>query len=101
MKQQVMVNEILRILRNCNEYLEWKEVASYITYFVKRLQFSGYNHEFRYRIVNKALNIYEKNKQQMLPAPTENSERSEAEMRTCRKKKRREMERKEKQERKN
>ena len=91
MKQQVMVNEILRILRNCNEYLEWKEVASHITYFVKRLQFSGYNHEFRYRVVNKALNIYDKNKLEMLSVPMlRENQGSEARNKKCRKKNKRE-----------
>ena len=63
MKKHVMVNEILRILRNCNEYIEWKDVATHITYFVKRLQYSGYNHEFRHHVVKKALSIYDKNKE--------------------------------------
>ena len=55
MKKNVMVNEVLRILRNCNEYCSWSEVASHISYFMKRLQFSGYDHQFRYEVVKSAL----------------------------------------------
>ena len=58
MKLNVMVNETMRILKNCSEYLEWQEITSHITYFV-RLQFSGYSQEFRYNVVSKALKNYE------------------------------------------
>ena len=54
-----MVNETMRILKNCSEYLKWQEIASHITYFVRRLQFSGYSQEFRYNVVSKALKNYE------------------------------------------
>ena len=60
MKVNVMVNEITRILRNCSVHLEWEEVASWIQYFVKRLQFSGYDKKFRHQVVTKALNKYDK-----------------------------------------
>ena len=59
MKKNVMVNEVLRILRNCNNFLKWDETASYISYFMKRLQFSGYNQKFRYSIVKKPLKKYD------------------------------------------
>ena len=55
MKKNVMINEILRILRNCNKYLEWEETAEHLSYFMKRLQFSGYNHDFRHEVMKKAL----------------------------------------------
>ena len=55
MKHCVMVNEAMRILRNCSPYLEWQEVAGKLSYFVKRMQFSGYSHEFRHRVMVKAL----------------------------------------------
>ena len=55
MKRNVMVNEVMRILRNCNEYCPWKEVTEHISYFMKRLQFSGYDHQFRYDVTKAAL----------------------------------------------
>ena len=59
MKKQVMVNEVLRILRNCNEFCSEEEVASHVSYFMKRLQFSGYEHQFRYEVVKRALAKHE------------------------------------------
>ena len=50
-----MVNEVMRILRNCSEYCPWKEVTEHISYFMKRLQFSGYDHQFRYDVTKAAL----------------------------------------------
>ena len=63
MKMNVMVNEVLRILRNCNEYCRWDEVADHITYFMKRLQFSGYDHRFRFEVVKRALKKHERTKE--------------------------------------
>ena len=55
MKKNVMINEVMRILRNCNEYCPWDEVAHHISYFMKRLQFSGYDQVFRYETVRIAI----------------------------------------------
>ena len=55
MKKNVMVNEILRILRNCNEFYPWKEVTKHISYFMQRLQFFGYDKKLRYEIIRTAL----------------------------------------------
>ena len=55
MKKNVMVNEISRILRNCNEFYPWKEVTKHISYFMQRLQFSGYDKKLRYEIIRAAL----------------------------------------------
>ena len=62
MKKNVMVNEILRILRNCNKFCPWDVVTDHISYFTKRLQFSGYDQQFRYEIVRKALKKYDQSK---------------------------------------
>ena len=55
MKKNVMINEIMRILRNCNRFCPWEETANHISYFMKRLQFSGYDQDFRYEVVKKAM----------------------------------------------
>ena len=68
MKKNVMVNETMRILRNCNKFCPWEEVAGHVSYFTKRLQFSGYDQQFRFEVVQKALKKYEQTK------TTENSE---------------------------
>ncbi len=59
MKKNVMINEVMRILRNCNSFLEWEETARHISYFMKRLQFSGYDKKFKYEVVKKALKRHE------------------------------------------
>ena len=58
MKKNVIINEILRLLRNCNSYLPWEETASHISYFMKRLQFSGYDQSFRYDVLKRAMKKY-------------------------------------------
>ena len=67
MKKNVMVNEVMRILRNCNEYCPWEVAASHISYFMKRLQFSGYDQAFRYEVVKIALKKHHKNTGGELP----------------------------------
>ena len=64
MKQNVMVNEIGRILKNCSVYLPWSETARHLSYFMKRMQFSGYDKAFRYNVLDRALKIYDRRKQQ-------------------------------------
>ena len=38
-KRNVMVNELCRIMKNCSGYLEWKEVADKVSYFVRRMAY--------------------------------------------------------------
>ena len=54
MKMNVMVNEMRRIIRNCSVNLEWEEKAEHLTYFMRRLQFSGYSEKFRFEAVRRA-----------------------------------------------
>ena len=62
MKKNVLINEALRILRNCSEFLEWEETAGHLSYFMKRLQFSGYDQDFRHQVMKTALKRYQDNK---------------------------------------
>ena len=55
MKRKVMTNEVMRVLRNCNEYCPWEEITEHISYFMKRLQMSGYDQKFRYDVTKAAL----------------------------------------------
>ena len=54
-KRNVVVNEICRILRNCSPYLPWEEAASKVSYFVKRLTYSGYDKKFRFDVVRASV----------------------------------------------
>ena len=60
MKFTVLVNEGMRILRNCNPNLNWNEGCSHLQHFVHRMQFSGYDHVYRARVITKVLQHYDK-----------------------------------------
>ena len=60
MKFNVCVNEVVRIIKNCSIHLEWEHHINHLEYFIKRLQFSGYDHMSRYKIIQTALKRYEK-----------------------------------------
>ena len=67
MKEAVMVNEIMRILRNCSQHLEWDKVATHLTYFMRRMQFSGYDQRTRYKVLTRALEKQEKKMRERHP----------------------------------
>ena len=62
-KFNVCVNEAIRIMKNCSLLLNQNECISHLEYFVKRLIFSGYNHQFRFNVIKAAITKYEKMKQ--------------------------------------
>ena len=57
-KRNVMVNEICRILKNCSVYLPWQDLAVKVSDFVRRMEVSGYDAEFRYKVVRIAIRQY-------------------------------------------
>ena len=59
MKFTALVNEGMRILRNCNTNLNWNEGCSHLQHFVHRMQFSGYDHAYRARVITKVLEHYD------------------------------------------
>ena len=59
MKFNVCVNEALRIIKNCSYHLDWEECRLHLEYFVKRLQFSGYDHKYRFKVIEASLEKYE------------------------------------------
>ena len=73
MKFNVMVNETKRIIRNCSEELEWNIVASHLSYFMRRLQFSGYDKKFRHQVIKRALNKYDKINDQIVAIGNRNN----------------------------
>ena len=58
-KHNIIVNELCRILKNCSIHLSWEETSEQMSYFVKRLQYSGYSKQFRYETISKALNKHD------------------------------------------
>ena len=59
MKTNVLVNEGLRILRNCNIHLGWEEARKHLQYFVQRMQYSGYSQEMRAKVINRVMKKYD------------------------------------------
>ena len=54
------MNEVLRILRNCSPHTVWEqEAARHVTYFMRRMQYSGHSEEMRFRVVSSALKRYD------------------------------------------
>ena len=60
MKKNVMVNEVIRIIRNCSDELPWEEKVEHITYLAKRMQFSEYPEEVRCKVMMEAIKKYDK-----------------------------------------
>ena len=60
MKRTVLTQEVLRVLLNCSPELDWQVKVEHIECMVKRMQFSGYTHRFRFEVVNSAINAYHK-----------------------------------------
>ena len=59
MKINVLVNEALRIMRNCSKFLKEEVVRGHLQYFVNRMQYSGYPVEYRYEVLTRAFKIRE------------------------------------------
>ena len=61
MKFNTLINEGLRILRNCNVSINWNEIKKHLQTFVHRMEFSGYNHEYRAKIMEAVFKKYDEN----------------------------------------
>ena len=59
-KRTILTQQMLRIMLNCSQHLQWAETAKHLTEMNKRLQYSGYNKKFRTEITKSALNAYNK-----------------------------------------
>ena len=53
-----MVNELCRIMKNCSMYLPWDTVAEKVSYYVRRMEYGGYDEGFRYAVVKMAISRY-------------------------------------------
>ncbi len=58
MKISVLVNEALRILRNCSKHLPKHDTTQHLQYLVNRMQYSGYPQVYRYEVISRALRIH-------------------------------------------
>ena len=61
MKQNVLVNDICRVMRNCSERLDWNDdKKENLEMYMRRMQVSGYSEEDRLKTLKKANTKYEK-----------------------------------------
>ena len=59
-KRSILTQELLTIMNNCSPRLDEATPKKHINEYLKRLQFSGYNKEFRYDIYNSAKKAHQK-----------------------------------------
>ena len=89
-KRNVMVNELCRIMKNCSLYIPWEEVAQKLSYYVRRMEYSGYEEQFRYTVVKMALGRHKRRLGRWLEEGTMYAEyRSDRERRESRNEKKR------------
>ena len=58
-KRTVLTQDALRIILNCSRELQWEIVAAHLSYYSARMQYSGYEHQFRLEVIRSALKAYE------------------------------------------
>ena len=59
-KRTVLAQDLLRVIMRCSPELEWKIKKKHIEEYVLRMQFSGYEEDFRMDVVRSAIKAYEK-----------------------------------------
>lgn len=57
-KRIIMTQEVLRVLLNCSRLLPWEQTVSHVNSMVVRMQYSGYDQQFRYEVVRSAIDAY-------------------------------------------
>ena len=57
-KRTILVQQTIRIMRNCSRDLPWEDICKHLSDMMKRIQFSGYDQKFRYDILTSALKAY-------------------------------------------
>ena len=58
--RSIMIEEVLRRLRNCSPESSWEEKGEHLTVFASELKNSGHSEHFRSIIFKRALNVYKK-----------------------------------------
>ncbi len=58
-KINILVNELLRIMRNTSLRLQQEEIDKHVQYFINKMQFSGYDQEDRIQVYKKAKKVFE------------------------------------------
>ena len=62
-KKTILTQQCLRVMLNCSELLDDEVRNKHVTYFMARMQASGYDKKFRLEVLKSAKNGYEKLKE--------------------------------------
>ena len=79
MKMNVLVNDICRVMNNCSENLEWEEGKGvHGNEYMKRMQFSGYTEEQRFKALKRAIEKTENIENRRIITKNRNNKKSKA-----------------------
>ena len=56
----VLVEEVMRRLRNCSPEMEWEEKGVFLTEYAREMKNSGHDEKFRREVMKKAVAKYER-----------------------------------------
>jgi len=59
-KRSILTQQCLKIILNCNVNIGWGRISTHLSFFMLRMQISGYDHRFRLEVLKSAINAYEK-----------------------------------------
>ena len=62
-KRMILTQQCLRILLNCHADIGSEKIAEHLTFFMLRMQASGYDQQFRFEILKSAMNAHNKMKE--------------------------------------
>ena len=58
LKRTVFTQEVLRVLLSCSKYIPWEQTTAHVSELMKKLQYSGYSHKFRYEVACSGVKAY-------------------------------------------
>ena len=61
-KRTILTQQCLQVLLNCSEHLDEERRNEHLSFFMARMQSSGYDHRFRLEVLKSALNAFEQKK---------------------------------------
>ena len=64
-KHSILVQQTLRILRNCSKNLPWEVTASHLTKMSMQMQYSGFDKFFRYKVISTAIAAFNELKEKV------------------------------------
>ena len=62
-KRTILTQQCLRVMLNCSEHVDERIRNDHLSYFMARMQSSGYDHEFRLEVLKSAKRAYSKMKE--------------------------------------